>query len=74
MGALMLSDEVQSGLEGFERDKSFLSRLDGGCVLDIKKGLVPNMRVPGRVYVSSDLANQLEQELDHYHRSDTKYV
>lgn len=44
-----------------------------GCVLHVHPGFVPNMRVPGRIYVSEELAQQLSDEMRFFKDSDSKY-
>lgn len=50
----------------YEEDCDFLSQTDPNyCHLDI--GLVPNMRVPGKIYVRGALKQMLLDELKQYH-------
>lgn len=50
----------------FEEDAGFLHQVDANfCHLDI--GLVPNMRVPGKIYVRDGLRQMLLDEVKQYH-------
>lgn len=55
-----------------KKDLEFLSFDPLNCLLTVKKGLVPGMRVEGRVWVSEILYKQLLDELEHYHRNENK--
>ncbi len=52
----------------FEEDCAYLKQIDRNyCTLDI--GIVPNMRVPGRLYVRDGLKQMLIDELSKYHEN-----
>lgn len=61
-----MSDEQRAAAK-LERDMQHVTHAE--LVLHVEKGLVPNMRVPGRVYVGEGLRGQLLEELRHFHAS-----
>lgn len=62
-------DNVEKRLQ---RDMEYLSFNGEEALLTIKRGLVPDMRVEGRVWVSENLYKQLLNELEYYHKNENK--
>lgn len=52
----------------YEEDCAFLQQNDANYC-DLSIGLVPNMRVPGKIYVRGELKKMLLDELEQFHGS-----
>jgi tRNA-splicing ligase RtcB len=55
----------KKGARSFADEKTFLEP-DGRCKWTIKKGFVPNMKVPGTFYVNDALKELVFEELETY--------